>query len=154
MSQLGSNNGPVTAITEMPELEQVYSLINGMYQQNDLKESASKWLEALQKSVFGWHIADQLLIQARDFESSYFAAQTLKTKIQYNFEELPANSYDDLKNSIVAHLAKFDEKIIQTQLGLCVTFMCTLMFFNLLVFNFLIISCFTQFSEMPTGKTR
>lgn len=131
MSQLVSSNGPVSSsITEMPELEQVYSLINGMYQQNDLKESASKWLEALQKSVFGWHIADQLLIQARDFESSYFAAQTLKTKIQYNFEELPESSYDDLKNSVVAHLAKFDEKIIQTQLGLCVTFMCKLIFFT------------------------
>ncbi|KAH9394428.1 Transportin-3 [Tyrophagus putrescentiae] len=123
MSQMVNNNGPVSSvITEMPELEQVYSLIKGMYQQNDLKESASKWLEALQKSVYGWHIADQLLIQARDFESSYFAAQTLKTKIQYHFEELPADSYDDLKNSIISHLAKFDEKVIQTQLGLCVTF--------------------------------
>ncbi len=125
MSQMVNNNGPVSSvITEMPELEQVYSLIKGMYQQNDLKESASKWLEALQKSVYGWHIADQLLIQARDFESSYFAAQTLKTKIQYHFEELPADSYDDLKNSIISHLAKFDEKVIQTQLGLCVTFIC------------------------------
>lgn len=123
------NNGPVPSatITEMPDLDKVHSLIKGMYQQQkDLKESASKWLEELQKTVYAWQIADQLLIKRLDFESCYFAAQTLKTKIQYNFGELPLESYDSLKDSVIAHLVNIDEKAIQTQLCLSITFICKL----------------------------
>lgn len=124
MSQPISTSGPAATITEMPDLERVHSLIKAMYLQKDLKEQASKWLEELQKSVYAWHIADQLLCQGIDFESCYFAAQTLKTKIQYNFNELPAESYDSLKDSIINHLIRIDEKVIQTQLGLSMTFIC------------------------------
>ncbi|KAJ6219384.1 hypothetical protein RDWZM_005196 [Blomia tropicalis] len=111
-----------TQINEMPELEKVHSLIKAMYQQKELKESASKWLEELQRSVFAWQIADQLLIKRLDYESCYFAAQTLKTKIQYNFGELPPEAVDSLKNSVIAHLVNIDEKVIQTQLGLSITY--------------------------------
>ena len=128
MSQLPNNSGSVpnasATITEMPDLERVHSLIKAMYQQKELKESASKWLEELQKSVYAWQIADQLLIKRLDYESCYFAAQTLKTKIQYNFAELPLESYDSLKNSVIAHLANIDEKVIQTQLSLSITYIC------------------------------
>ena len=113
-----------TQINEMPELEKVHSLIKAMYQQKELKESASKWLEELQRSVFAWQIADQLLIKRLDYESCYFAAQTLKTKIQYNFGELPPEAVDSLKNSVIAHLVNIDEKVIQTQLGLSITYIC------------------------------
>ena len=132
MSQLTANNNnnnniPAPSsitITEMPDLVKVHSLIKAMYQQKELKESTSKWLEELQTTVYAWQIADQLLIKRFDYESCYFAAQTLKTKIQYNFEELPPESYDSLKNSVIAHLINIDEKVIQTQLCLSITYIC------------------------------
>jgi len=111
-------------IAEIPDLDKVHSLIKAMYQQDEHKESASKWLEELQKTVYAWQIADQLLIKRLDFESCYFAAQTLKTKIQYNFNELPPDSYCSLKDSVIAHLVNIDEKVIQTQLCLSITYIC------------------------------
>ncbi|KAI7697290.1 Transportin-3 [Sarcoptes scabiei] len=113
--------GQMIELIEMPELDQVYSAIKSMYEQNKFHDIASKWLEALQRSVFAWKVSDQLLIQKLDFPSCYFAAQTLKTKIQKSFKELPAESYDSLKDSLINHLNNMNERVIQTQLCLCLT---------------------------------
>jgi hypothetical protein len=43
--------------------------------------------------VFAWQIADQLLQHSQDVESCYFAAQTMRTKIQLAFHELPPDSH-------------------------------------------------------------
>lgn len=116
--------GQMIELIEMPELDQVYSAIKSMYEQNKFHDIASKWLEALQRSVFAWKVSDQLLIQKLDFPSCYFAAQTLKTKIQKSFKELPAESYDSLKDSLINHLNNMNERVIQTQLCLCLTHIC------------------------------
>lgn len=123
-------------ITELPKLEEVYSVINAFYEQNEYKESASKWLEALQESIFAWKIADELLINQLDFNSCYFAAQTLKTKICKSFNELPVSSYDSLKNSIIDCLVKINEKRIQTQLCLALTYICKFYHYLILFFLF------------------
>ncbi|KAH9506368.1 Transportin-3 [Dermatophagoides farinae] len=106
----------------MPDLEQVYSLIKAMYEQEECKEWASKWLEALQRSVFAWKISDQLLIKKIDYQSCYFAAQTLKTKILQSYTELPVESYDSLKDSLINHLINMNVKPIETQLCLSLTY--------------------------------
>ena len=51
-----------------------------------VKEGASKWLNQLQQSVYAWTISDQLLQRNVDTETCYFAAQTMRTKIQYSFQ--------------------------------------------------------------------
>lgn len=127
---ISDNNNSVIApnsgfsITEMPKLEQVYSLIKAMYEQEECKELASKWLEEFQRSIFAWKISDQLLINKIDFQSCYFAAQTLKTKILHSYTELPVESYDSLKNSLINHLINMKMKPIETQLCLSLTYIC------------------------------
>lgn len=112
-----------------PPLPIVLQAIHSLYHDlnNSNKESADKWLKELQNSLYAWKIADELLINKSDQESCYFAAQTLRTKIQLHFNELPTpEAYISLKNSILNHLKSIDSSIVQTQLALCITYLAIL----------------------------
>lgn len=112
-----------------PPLPIVLSAIHSLYHDsnNSNKESADKWLKELQNSLYAWKIADELLIAKTDQESCYFAAQTLRTKIQLHFNELPSSeAYISLKNSILNHLKLIESPIVQTQLALCITYLAIL----------------------------
>ncbi|XP_064490151.1 transportin-3-like [Ornithodoros turicata] len=107
----------------MPSVETVIHAINALYKDPDTsgKERASVWLGELQKSVYAWKIADELLHKHMDLESCYFAAQTMRTKIQYYFHELPVESHTSLRDSLMEHLSKVNEDtapVIVTQLSL------------------------------------
>lgn len=107
----------------MPSLQAVVQAIHALYTQPDTtgKEKASVWLGELQRSVCAWRIADELLQQNVDLESCYFAAQTMRTKIQYVFHELPPESHASLRDSLMEHLAKVSKDtapVIVTQLSL------------------------------------
>ncbi|RZF36032.1 hypothetical protein LSTR_LSTR005848 [Laodelphax striatellus] len=104
-----------------PTLETVYQAVHTLYHNPDTteKEKASLWLGELQKSVYAWKIADELLHRQSDVESCYFAAQTMRTKIQYSFHELPLESHGSLRDSLLEHIAKVTEttsSVIVTQL--------------------------------------
>ena len=43
--------------------------------------------------VHAWEVADQLLLLKRDIETSYFAAQTMQSKVRFSFEELPPDTH-------------------------------------------------------------
>ncbi|CAG2168202.1 unnamed protein product [Oppiella nova] len=116
-------------LDSMPDLSTVYSLIKSLYcnePNGESKEMSSKSLELIQQSIYGWKIADQLLLNNADISSCYFAAQTLRTKIQNNFHELPEDSYVSLKDSIVKHLKVIDESVVQKQLCLSITYLALL----------------------------
>lgn len=107
----------------MPSLQAVVQATHALYRQPDTagKEKASVWLGELQRSVCAWKIADELLQQNLDLESCYFAAQTMRTKIQYAFHELPPESHSSLRDSLLEHLAKVTKdtpQVIVTQLSL------------------------------------
>uniref|UniRef100_A0A1E1XKR9 Transportin-3 n=1 Tax=Amblyomma sculptum TaxID=1581419 RepID=A0A1E1XKR9_AMBSC len=107
----------------MPSLQAVVQATHALYRQPDTagKEKASVWLGELQRSVCAWKIADELLQQNLDLESCYFAAQTMRTKIQYAFHELPPESHSSLRDSLLGHLAKVTKdtpQVIVTQLSL------------------------------------
>ena len=89
-----------------PGVEHVAEAIKSLYHDPDpkRKEEASKWLNQLQRSVFAWTISDQLLQRQLDVETCYFAAQTMRSKIQYSFHELPAEAHVSLRNSLLDHL--------------------------------------------------
>lgn len=106
-----------------PTLETVRQAIHALYHNPDTsgKERASIWLGELQRSVYGWKIADELLMHPVDLESSYFAAQTMRTKIQYSFYELPAESHSSLRDSLMNHISGITSDVapvIVTQLCL------------------------------------
>ncbi|XP_071133816.1 transportin-3-like [Mytilus galloprovincialis] len=106
-----------------PSLETVYQALQALYQNPDVngKERASVWLGELQRSMYAWHVSDQLLREHQGLESCYFAAQTMRTKIQYAFHELPVNSHQSLRDSLLDHGGKLNAEsppAIVTQLSL------------------------------------
>ncbi|KAL5518065.1 hypothetical protein EMCRGX_G003737 [Ephydatia muelleri] len=80
---------------EKPVLELVLQVLDALYRNEGAseKEKASAWLLKLQASVHAWEIADRLLLLKRDTETSYFAAQTMQTKIRLSFDELPSETH-------------------------------------------------------------
>lgn len=115
-----------------PTCEAVYQGVYALYNNPDNaeKEKASKWLDLLQKSVYSWSIADELLSQKRDLHSCYFAAQTMRNKIQNSFHELPEGSHESLRDSLVAHIVQITsetEPTIVTQLCLALADLALLM---------------------------
>ena len=69
--------------------------------------------------VHAWEISDQLLQIRQDVESCYFAAQTMKMKIQTSFYELPTDSHASLRDSLLSHIQNLKDlsPVIVTQVG-------------------------------------
>ncbi|XP_018342669.1 PREDICTED: transportin-3 isoform X1 [Trachymyrmex septentrionalis] len=106
-----------------PNLETVYQAVFSLYNNTNPTEpgKASLWLGELQKSIFAWQIADEMLHQRRNIESCYFAAQTMRTKIQLSFHELPQEAHTSLRDSLMEHISQINEhtnSAIVTQLCL------------------------------------
>ena len=67
----------------------------------ETRRSAEGWLNDFKKSVHAWYITDQILHTATNEQVLFFAAQTIRTKIQYNFHELPTDSHEVSSRSIL-----------------------------------------------------
>ncbi|GIY76521.1 transportin-3 [Caerostris darwini] len=109
-----------------PTLQIVCQAIYSLYHNPDTaeKEKASTYLGELQRSVFAWKIADELLQHRGDLESCYFAAQTMRTKIQFSFHELPSESHSSLRDSLLNHISHVTNEtspVILTQLCLALS---------------------------------
>ena len=67
--------------------------------------------------MYAWEISDQLLQMKQDVESCYFAAQTMKMKIQTSFYELPPETHIALRDSLLSHIQNLKDlsPIIVTQ---------------------------------------
>lgn len=70
--------------------------------------------------MYAWEVSDQLLQLKQDVESCYFAAQTMKMKIQTSFYELPPETHNALRDSLLTHIQNLKDlsPIIVTQVGL------------------------------------
>ncbi|CAH0560696.1 unnamed protein product [Brassicogethes aeneus] len=106
---------------QKPAIDLVLLAVSSLYNNPNTteKERASQWLGDLQKSVHAWTVADELLHHKRDLESCYFAAQTMRSKIQQSFHELPPEAHSSLRDSLLEHIAQINEQtntIIVTQL--------------------------------------
>ncbi|XP_064103483.1 transportin-3-like isoform X1 [Macrobrachium nipponense] len=99
------------------DIAQVLAAVDTLYdiQTTDRQkhDQASQWLHQLQRSVQAWKVADQLLHTKRDVNSCFFAAQTLRTKIQLYFGELPQEAHDSLRASMLEHLSHINEHTYQ-----------------------------------------
>ncbi|KAL4659483.1 transportin-3 isoform X2 [Arapaima gigas] len=107
-----------------PSLALVCQAVQVLYHDPDPsgKERASLWLGELQRSMYAWEISDQLLQLKQDVESCYFAAQTMKMKIQTSFYELPAETHIALRDSLLSHIQNLKDlsPVIITQLALAI----------------------------------
>ena len=77
-------------------------------------------------------VADELLYRkgAVSTESCYIAAQTMRTKIQNSFYELPLESHISLRDSLLEHVNAVNEEtnsVIVTQLCLAIADLALLM---------------------------
>merc|ERR1719382_2066058 len=83
-------------------------------QPQQLRE-ANQWLEHFQGTPEAWQVSDQLLsvpMQPSDqalAASHVFAAQTMRTKIQYDWAELPKESHESLRSSLLSHVLRFGQ---------------------------------------------
>ncbi|KAL4865552.1 hypothetical protein BDV12DRAFT_174529 [Aspergillus spectabilis] len=86
------------------------------------KAHAHEFLEKFQKSVEAWTITHEML-QSADVpvEAKLFAATTLKGKIMFDLDQLPAESVVALRDSVLNLLVVFGSgpRPIQTQLCVC-----------------------------------
>lgn len=89
-------------------------------------KEATQWLEKFQNTQEAWQVSDQLLAQPAQPGSvqpeHIFAAQTMRTKIQYDWAELPAEAHASLRQSLLAHVLRFGQgpQPVLTQLCLAV----------------------------------
>ncbi|CAB3235324.1 unnamed protein product [Arctia plantaginis] len=93
---------------DTPTMDTIYEAISALYDNPNAneKEKASRWLGEVQKSIHSWKIADELLQQKKDLNSCYFAAQTMRSKVQHNLSELPAEAHVSLRDTLVTHLER------------------------------------------------
>ncbi|XP_044748390.1 transportin-3 [Coccinella septempunctata] len=96
---------------EKPSLDIVYLAISALFDSKNASENekAAQWLDNLQKSVYAWTIADEILHRKKDLQSCCFAAQTMRSKILNSFHELPLDAHTSLRDSLVEHISQVDE---------------------------------------------
>jgi transportin-3 len=93
-----------------------------------LRERANSWLQSWQSSAAAWGVAHDILLgrvqlspsaPSSEAEVLYFAAQTLRTKIMRDFEELDVGMRNSLPESLLVMLGRhYGVSFVRTQLCL------------------------------------
>ena len=115
-----------TSVEYMQRVREAFAIqANPASLPSQIKE-ATVWLEQFQNTKEAWQVADQLLalplLSDSQLPEHIFAAQTLRTKIQYDWAELPAETHAALRGSLLAHVLRFGQgpQPVLTQLCLAV----------------------------------
>lgn len=108
--------------------QQLVEAIHTLYHNADrqVKKQTGSQLEAWQQSESAWSLSDTILHDpSSTMEAQYFCAQTLRTKVQRDFEELPAQASDALRASLLDLLIRFatGATAVRTQLCLAIAAM-------------------------------
>eukprot|EP01018_Ginkgo_biloba_P002740 Gb_11037 [translate_table: standard] len=75
--------------------------------EQQVRKQANEWLQEFQRTVEAWQVSDNLLHDANsNLETLIFCSQTLKTKVQRDFEELPPTAFVPLRDSLKNLLKK------------------------------------------------
>ena len=109
-----------------PQLQQAFAIQASPASTPAQIKEATVWLEKFQNTSEAWQVADQLLAQPAENgqprAEHIFAAQTMRTKILYDWAELPAEAHASLRQSLLAHVVRFGHgpQPVLTQLCLAV----------------------------------
>ncbi|KAI8470335.1 MAG: armadillo-type protein [Monoraphidium minutum] len=104
--------------------DQLSAAFRALFHSDDAatKVEANRWLDAWQQTPGAWGVADAVLHDpASSQDLQQFCAQTLKTKVQRDFEELPPEAVAQLRDSLFALLlraANARAQAVRTQLAL------------------------------------
>ncbi|GAB2269903.1 Transportin mos14 [Dionaea muscipula] len=103
----------------------VKEALNALYHHPDdaVRMQADRWLQEFQRTLDAWQVADNLLHDASsNLETLIFCSQTLRSKVQRDFEELPSEAFRPLRDSLNTLLKKFHKgpPKVRTQISLAV----------------------------------
>lgn len=108
-------------------MDQTLQALQALYSSPDpaTKKQANDWLIHFQQTPVAWQVSDQILNRAdTPTQFRFFAAQTMRTKVQFDFYELPADQYGNLRDSMIGHLERFagnpESQPIHTMLAIAV----------------------------------
>ncbi|CAL9206600.1 unnamed protein product [Musa hybrid cultivar] len=106
------------------ELENtVKEALNALYHHPDdaVRGRADRWLQDFQRTIDAWQVSDNLLHDANsNMETLIFCSQTLRSKVQRDFEELPSEAFRPLRDSLYALLKKLDTGPPKVRTQICV----------------------------------
>ncbi|CAI0399063.1 unnamed protein product [Linum tenue] len=103
----------------------VKEALNALYHHPDdaVRMEADRWLQSFQRTLDAWQVADNLLHDATsNMETLIFCSQTLRSKVQRDFEELPSEAFRPLQTSLNTLLKKFHRgpPKVRTQISIAV----------------------------------
>ncbi|XP_047942500.1 transportin MOS14-like [Salvia hispanica] len=103
----------------------VKEALNALYHHPDdaVRMQADRWLQDFQRTIDAWQVADNLLHDtSSNIETSIFCSQTLRSKVQRDFEELPSEAFRPLRISLNTLLKSFHKgpPKVRTQISLAV----------------------------------
>ncbi|KAJ7945933.1 putative Transportin [Quillaja saponaria] len=103
----------------------VKEALNALYHHPDdtVRMQADRWLQDFQRTLDAWQVADNLLHDATsNLETLIFCSQTLRSKVQRDFEELPSEAFRQLRDSLNTLLKKFHKgpPKVRTQISIAV----------------------------------
>ena len=106
-----------------PPIDQLLAALLALYSNTEpgVREQASRWLEQWQHTQDAWSMAHDVL--QRDIgglEATYFCAQTLRTKVERDFEDLPLTSGLALRDSLLSLLLTYAKGHAPVRTQLCV----------------------------------
>jgi len=88
---------------------------------DSIRTAADRWLQEFQHTLDAWQVADSLLHDERsNLETLIFCSQTLRSKVQRDFEELPSGAFRSLQDSLYALLKKFNKGPAKVRTQICI----------------------------------
>lgn len=86
----------------------------------ETRSAANQWLQNFQQGLEAWQVSDNLLHEpSSSLEVLYFCAQTLRTKIQRDFDDLPPSARIPLRDSVLMLLKRFCQGPPSVRTQLC-----------------------------------
>ncbi|KAJ4851378.1 Transportin mos14 [Turnera subulata] len=103
----------------------VTQALNTLYHHPDdaFRMQADRWLQGFQRTIDAWQVADNLLHDPNsNLETLIFCSQTLRSKVQRDFEELPSEAFRPLRTSLTTLLKRFHRgpPKVRTQISIAV----------------------------------
>ncbi|KAL2646066.1 hypothetical protein AAZV13_05G029100 [Glycine max] len=103
----------------------VKEALNALYHHPDdaVRMQADRYLQDFQRTLDAWQVGDNLLHDpSSNLETLIFCSQTLRSKVQRDFEELPSTAFRPLRDSLNTLLKKFHKgpPKVRTQISIAV----------------------------------
>lgn len=101
----------------------VKEVLSALYHHPDdaVRRRAYPWFQELQHTIEAWQVAVNSLHDASsNMETLIFCSQTLRSKVQRNFEELPSEAFCPFRNSLYTLLKELSKGPPKVRTQICI----------------------------------